>query len=83
MKNSVPGARSAFAALPKVELHCHLDGSVPISAFLQMAANETGAAPRFFPRGADTPEEDVRRMVQAPARCKNLAEYLACFGPAL
>lgn len=82
MEQPASGARG-FAALPKVELHCHLDGSVPVAAFLEMAANGAGAAARFFPRGVDTPEEDVRKLVQAPARCKNLAEYLACFGPVL
>lgn len=50
--------------IPKVELHCHLDGSVSLD-FLE----------NIYSRG----REDLRREVMAPELCENLTEYLNCF----
>ncbi|MER0122482.1 adenosine deaminase [Streptococcus sp. ZJ93] len=54
--------------LPKVELHCHLDGSISLD-FLKKVYNKT--------------EHDVIKMlansVIAPEKCQNLTEYLRCF----
>lgn len=49
--------------LPKAELHCHLDGSLPLQT-LQKLLGRT-----------DVTEADV----QAPARCRDLAQYLEKF----
>ena len=49
--------------LPKAELHCHLDGSLPLQT-LQKLLGRT-----------DLTEADV----QAPARCRDLAQYLEKF----
>ena len=49
--------------LPKAELHCHLDGSLPL-ATLQKLLGRT-----------DLTQNDV----QAPARCRDLAQYLEKF----
>ncbi len=59
----------SFTPMPKVELHSHIDCSL---------SHETVAR-----IGLDlTPEEYLRDFV-APERCRDLAEYLACIGPAL
>ncbi|MGT2950529.1 adenosine deaminase [Streptococcus cuniculi] len=54
--------------LPKVELHCHLDGSISLD-FLKKVYNKT--------------EHDAIKMladlVIAPDKCQNLTEYLRCF----
>lgn len=50
-------------SIPKAELHCHLDGSLPLPT-LQKLLGRT-----------DLTEADV----QAPARCRDLAQYLEKF----
>ena len=50
-------------SIPKAELHCHLDGSLPLQT-LQKLLGRT-----------DLTEADV----QAPARCRDLAQYLEKF----
>lgn len=57
--------------LPKIELHCHLDGSVSPSA-LKSAAVEDG-----IPFLSDAKE--FINMVQVPASCGSLSRYLKCF----
>ena len=52
--------------LPKVELHCHLDGSVPLSTLLKFAAEAKYA-----------PGEIEKAM--APEKCLNLQDYLDSF----
>lgn len=54
--------------LPKIELHCHLDGSVSYDA-LQVAAPDN----KLF----------RREMLQAPVPCRSLKEYLQCFDAVL
>lgn len=50
--------------LPKIELHCHLDGSVSCCALQnEISDNELLS----------------REMLQAPMPCRNLKEYLQCF----
>ncbi|MDR0199189.1 MAG: adenosine deaminase [Streptococcaceae bacterium] len=61
---------SQIAQLPKVELHCHLDGSLSI-ACIQQLANNMGVR-----LGTD---EEVRRKAQAPEKTPNLLTYLKCF----
>lgn len=52
--------------LPKVELHCHFDGSVPVY-LLRNLLLEKGEDPAL-----------LERMV-APEKCEDLKEYLSCF----
>ena len=50
-------------SMPKVELHCHLDGSLSkefLMQTLQLSALDM-------------------HTIQAPANCQSLAEYLTCF----
>ncbi|WP_208559735.1 adenosine deaminase [Marinilactibacillus kalidii] len=58
--------RARIHQLPKVELHCHLDGSVPMK-FLKTLAREHGI------------EESIMDQAIAPADCENLKDYLDCF----
>lgn len=55
--------------LPKVELHCHLDGSVDLHALSQLYQLE----------GLTKTEEELLKEAVAPANCLNLTEYLRCF----
>ncbi|MFC6464387.1 adenosine deaminase [Marinilactibacillus sp. GCM10026970] len=58
--------RTQIHKLPKVELHCHLDGSVPVKLLKEMAREQ----------GMD---EKVMDKVSAPEDCENLKDYLSCF----
>lgn len=59
---------SQLQGLPKIDLHCHLDGSLD-AEFIHNIVNE--AKP--------TSIEAVRQRLQVPADCASLAEYLTCF----
>ncbi len=57
--------------LPKVELHCHLDGSVSLAALESIAAEEGNPFPT-----------DIRKfagMVRVQPDCGSLDDYLKCF----
>lgn len=58
MKNTV-------REIPKIELHCHLDGSVSL-AYIQAQAEEQNIA------------IDIDK-ISADAQCQSLVEYLVCF----
>lgn len=58
--------RHQVEKIPKVELHCHLDGSVPLTTLKRLAKKE-GLSPNSM-------EEAVLREP-----CKSLKEYLRCF----
>ncbi|ACZ01669.1 adenosine deaminase [Streptobacillus moniliformis] len=58
--------REVVKRLPKVELHCHLDGSIPINTLYELAKRE----------GI---EEKRMDKVFAPQKCVNLKDYLNCF----
>lgn len=72
--SAAPGApdREAIRALPKVELHCHLDGAVRPSTLLELAARSGHRLP------ADTVESLVPHVQVAPG-CRSLREFLATF----
>ncbi len=55
--------------LPKVELHCHLDGSVDLHALSQL----------YHLAGLRKSQEDLLKEAVAPENCLNLTEYLRCF----
>ena len=56
-------------SLPKIELHCHLDGSLSPELVQRLLAN----------RGEDTTIAELRERLCAPQRCADLAEYLQRF----
>ena len=60
--------RKKLVNLPKVELHCHLDGSVPMKNLIELAEKE----------GYTNPEEEMRGAI-APADSATLKEYLSSF----
>jgi adenosine deaminase len=61
-----------FENLPKIELHCHLDGSVRPETIIDIAKEEGISIPYY-----DT--ENIRKEVTAPSECKSLDEYLKRF----
>lgn len=60
--------RKKLVNLPKVELHCHLDGSIPMKTLIELAEKE----------GYTNPEEEMRGAI-APADSGTLKEYLSSF----
>jgi adenosine deaminase len=60
-----------FKMMPKIELHCHLDGSLQIPTIKRLA--EIAGIP--FPES----EEEQFRLFHAPAETKDLNEYLEKF----
>lgn len=57
--------------LAKVELHCHLDGSLSLPLIRQLAARIDLPVPEA--------DADLRRLVQAPAEATDLMDYLRPF----
>lgn len=58
--------------LPKIELHCHLDGSVRPQTIIDIALD----------KGIPLPTYDTNRIanyLQAPIDCESLDDYLKCF----
>lgn len=58
-----------FACAPKIDLHCHLDGSISIN---QVKKN-------FCLIGLEWSDEEIQSKVVAPKLCSDLTEYLSCF----
>lgn len=58
--------------LPKIELHCHLDGSVRLSTLKELGINENVLQP-------DISEDDLRALAEVQAQCPSLVEYLKRF----
>lgn len=63
--------RKIVKKLPKVELHCHLDGSVSVETLLKIAKKQQ--------MQLSVNAEQLAKMVTAPKTCQNLMDYLACF----
>ncbi|MDP4084953.1 MAG: adenosine deaminase [Bacillota bacterium] len=61
-----------FLALPKIELHCHLDGSLRIETVMDIAKKEGIQLPSFN-------KEELQKELIAPLECKSLVEYLKRF----
>jgi len=62
-----------FSKVPKIELHCHIDGSIRPSTILDIATREN----------MDIPTTDLNEFlnyVRAPKECNSLNEYLQRFG---
>jgi adenosine deaminase len=61
-----------FSVMPKIELHCHLDGSVRPGTIIDIAKREGISIPSFD-------REEIKEELIAPLDCKSLDEYLKKF----
>ncbi|MFC4653320.1 adenosine deaminase [Lactococcus nasutitermitis] len=60
-----------IAKMPKVELHCHLDGSLSLACIKQLAKNDGQSLPAT--------DAEILEKAQAPETTRNLLEYLQRF----
>jgi len=63
--------RALLAAMPKAELHLHLDGSLRVETALELARTRGVEAPRDV--------EGMRAVLVAPMPCRDQAELLRAF----
>lgn len=61
-----------FKLLPKVELHCHLDGSLRPETIIDIAKKENIEIPSYN-------INDIKKLIIAPLECKSLEEYITRF----
>lgn len=61
-----------FKYLPKIELHCHLDGSVRPSTVIELAKKKNIELPSLN-------EIEIQKLMVAPKNCSSLDEYLKRF----
>jgi adenosine deaminase len=61
-----------FSALPKIELHCHLDGSLRPETIIDIARREGISIPSFEMK-------EIQKELIAPLECESLNEYLKRF----
>lgn len=57
----------------KVDLHCHLDGSLPINTIIRLVGEN-----KLWDVATQC-DGDIRNLVVAPQSCESLEEYLKCF----
>ena len=57
-----------LVSLPKIELHCHLDGSLRPETIIDIAKKEGISIPSFD-------RNEIQREITAPLECKSLNEY--------
>jgi adenosine deaminase len=69
---SVEVSRDLLKALPKTDLHCHLDGSLRLKTILELAEQQKIKLP------ADH-EEGLARAIHQGELCRNLEDYLGAF----
>ena len=65
-------SKNLIQALPKAELHCHLDGSLRIPTILELAEKQNISLP------ADN-EVDLKNILTIQDRVESLEEYLKLF----
>jgi len=68
----VPVTEALVRALPKTDLHCHLDGSMRLSTILELAEEQ----------GVELPAKDeasLARAIHMGQTCGSLEEYLVAF----
>ena len=58
--------------LPKIELHCHLDGSVRVETVIDIAKKENIDMTSYD-------SEKVSELLRVPSNCTSLVEYLKKF----
>lgn len=58
-----------FSTLPKIELHCHLDGSLRAETIIDIAKKEGISLPTFDLK-------EIQNELIAPIDCESLDEYL-------
>lgn len=61
-----------FLALPKIELHCHLDGSIRPETIIDIARKEGIELPTYY-------QNELEKELIAPLECQSLDEYLKRF----
>lgn len=61
-----------FATLPKIELHCHLDGSLRPETIIDIAKREGISLPSLD-------KDEIQKELIAPLECESLDEYLEKF----
>ncbi|MCD7034476.1 adenosine deaminase [Metabacillus sp. GX 13764] len=61
-----------FLSLPKIELHCHLDGSLRAVTIIEIALKEGIPLPSYR-------KEELQNHLIAPLECESLEEYLTAF----
>ena len=59
-----------FDYMKKIDLHCHMDGSLSVETIRKLAANLHQELP---------PEEELVSRMQVGHDCRDLNEYLSCF----
>jgi adenosine deaminase len=67
-----PVTLELLRALPKTDLHCHLDGSLRLATILDLAARQN------VPLPAGTPEA-LAKAVHMGENCESLEDYLTAF----
>jgi adenosine deaminase len=72
MSPDVPVTDALLHALPKTDLHCHLDGSLRLRTMLELAEEQKISLP------ADS-EEGLARAIKVGERHRSLEEYLKGF----
>ena len=68
----IPVSFELLKALPKTDLHCHLDGSMRLKTILELAEQQKVKLP------ADT-EEGLAKAIHMGEVCKSLEDYLVAF----
>ena len=63
-------AMGIFDGMNKIDLHCHLDGSLSVETIRKLAANIGRELP---------PKEELLSRMQVKDDCRELGEYLKCF----
>jgi adenosine deaminase len=69
---SLPVTEELLRALPKTDLHCHLDGSLRLSTVLDLAERQKVRLP------AETPE-GLAKAIHMGQTCESLEDYLVAF----
>lgn len=60
-------SRATIEELPKIELHCHLDGSISMKMIRQLAQRAGIALP--------VSDDDLRLKITAPQDAESLLDY--------
>jgi adenosine deaminase len=68
----LPVTEALVRALPKTDLHCHLDGSLRLGTILELAREQGMKLP------AETPE-GLAKAIHAGQNCDSLEDYLTAF----